>query len=247
MASSNPRPREVFHLALARKEYGAVLDLQRRLHARRSSGEIADTILTVEHPPVFTLGRNATREHLLVDERTLERERIGVYEIERGGEITYHGPGQLVVYPILDLRDDDRNIKAFIARLEETVLQTVASFGIRAARREGYPGVWVGARKIASVGVYVKHWVTMHGVALNVSIHKPHVRMIRPCGLDIEMVSVADLIHDAPGVTEVAGVFVERFGDVFGRSIRTASLADLEGGGDERSSELDQGPRADAG
>jgi len=184
------------HLPLGRVEYGEALALQRSLHEARVRGEIPDTVLTVEHDPVVTIGRSGSEEELLVSEEALRGEGISFYRVERGGRITYHGPGQLVSYPIVDLRAQGGDVKSYVRTLEQAVIDLLGECGVEAARREGFPGVWVGTRKIASVGVAVKKWVTFHGLALNVRVNPRHFEMIRPCGLSIEVVSLDDLVPE---------------------------------------------------
>ena len=183
----------IAHVDLGTADYAETLALQRRLHAKRCADEIGDVLLSVEHPPVLTLGRSGSREHVLVPPATLRAHGIEIHEIERGGNITYHGPGQLVMYPILDLRDYGKDVHRFVWTLEEAILRALESCGIDAIRRTGYPGVWVGERKIASLGVYVKRWVSYHGIAVNVAANPEHLKLIRPCGLPVEMVSVNEL------------------------------------------------------
>jgi len=217
---------ELTHLPLGRTDYRNALDLQRRLHALRAAGEIGDVVLTVEHPPVITLGRSGKPEHLLVSQERLEREGITVVDVERGGDITYHGPGQLVVYPILDLRDHGRDIKAYIEQLEGAAIDTLSSYGISAETRPGYPGVWVGQKKIASIGVYVRSWVTRHGLALNVEVNPEHFAMINPCGLGVDVVSMADLMN-SPDWDAVEARFLARFGDRLGCTVVRGELDGL--------------------
>jgi lipoate-protein ligase B len=195
---------EALHLPLGHAEYVATHRLQERLHRLRCRNEIPDTILTVEHNPVFTIGRSGSAENILVPEQVLKNAGISVHRIERGGDITYHGPGQLVVYPIVDLRVHGRDLKRYVSNLEQAVINFLEKIGVKARRRTGFPGVWVNSYKIASVGVYVKHWVTRHGLALNVDINKAHFAMINPCGLEIEVLSLADLVSECPSMEEVA-------------------------------------------
>lgn len=197
------------HVALGYADYGEVLVLQRALHAKRCAGALGNVLLSVEHNPVFTLGRSGSRDHILVEADVLERHGIQIHDIERGGDITYHGPGQLVVYPILDLRGFGKDIHRFIWCLEESIIRTLRELGVGGDRNAGFPGVWVGARKIASVGVYVKNWVTYHGLAFNIDVNQEHFRMIRPCGLSIETVSVNEL-RDANVDLSVARTMVIR-------------------------------------
>ena len=196
--------RRVIHLALGRTDYARAYALQHELHRMRCQGVIGDVLITVEHDPVFTIGRSGSRTNIRVSEQERERAGIPVYEIERGGDITYHGPGQLVCYPIIDLRDYGRDIKRYITSLEQAMIDLCADWNVSADRRTGYPGVWVGERKIASIGVSVRHWVTQHGLAFNVDVNKEHFAMINPCGLPIEMVSLVDLPSDDVVSEEVA-------------------------------------------
>ena len=203
------------HLPLGRADYASVYLLQRHLHDLRVAGKIPDTIITVEHEPVFTIGRSGSPQNILVPPEILEREGIKVYEVERGGDITYHGPGQLVVYPIIDLRDQGHDLRRYIRNLEQGVIDLLRDFGIAADRRPGFPGVWVGARKIASVGVYVKHWVTRHGLALNVAVNKTHFGMIYPCGLPIEVTSIDELTGTVYPLPEVEERLLAKLGGLF--------------------------------
>ncbi|HSS40037.1 MAG TPA: lipoyl(octanoyl) transferase LipB, partial [Polyangia bacterium] len=159
----NHHPAQV--LDLGTREYGEVWALQRELVAKRQRDEIPDTLVLVEHPDVITAGRSAHRENLLATDG------IPLFEIERGGDVTYHGPGQLVGYPIFLLRQDERDLHRYLRNLEEALIRAVARFGLSGDRKAGWTGVWTvgGARKLASIGVAVKRWVTMHGFALNVS------------------------------------------------------------------------------
>ncbi|MBU0595879.1 lipoyl(octanoyl) transferase LipB [Candidatus Bipolaricaulota bacterium] len=224
------------HLDLGRAGYEGVLRLQRELHARRCEATIPDAVITVEHDPVFTIGRSGSLDHLLVERERLDAEGIGLCEVERGGDITYHGPGQLVVYPIVDLRQRGRDVKRFITDLEETAIRTLRVFGIDGGRRPGYPGVWVaappaalapGTYKIASIGVYVKQWVTRHGLALNVAVNPEHFAMIRPCGLDVAAVSTNDLLVRAVSLGRVRDAFLAEMAGVFGWAFETASPEEI--------------------
>ncbi len=214
-------------LDLGTADYAETLTLQRRLHARRCAGEIGDVLLSVEHPPVLTLGRSGSREHVLVPPETLREHGIEIHEIERGGDITYHGPGQLVMYPILDLRDYGKDVHRFVWTLEEGILRALATCGIEAARRTGYPGVWVGKRKIASLGVYVKHWVSYHGLAVNVAVNPEHFGLIRPCGLPVETVSVNDLRSRPMEVRDVRGPLIEALATLWATKIAAVDRGEL--------------------
>jgi len=207
------------HVSLGRADYGETLALQRALHTKRCSDSLGDILLSVEHNPVFTLGRSGSRDHILVSDSVLEQQGIKIYDIERGGDITYHGPGQLVIYPILDLRGYGKDIHRFIWSLEEAMIQTLKALNIPSDRNEGFPGVWVDGRKIASIGVYVKNWVTYHGLALNVHVSQEHFRMINPCGLSVETVSVCDLSDVPVKVSEIGERVVWQLGALLEKDI----------------------------
>lgn len=175
---------------LGRLDYEAALALQRERVERRKRDEIPDQLLLVEHPHVITLGRNARTEHLLAPPEVLARAGIGVYATDRGGDVTYHGPGQLVGYPILDLRAWKRDVVAYVRALEQVLIDTLARFSIRAGRLPGCTGVWVGDRKIAAIGVHISRWITSHGFALNVDTDLDYFRYIVPCGLSRPVTSM---------------------------------------------------------
>ncbi len=211
--------KRVIHLPLGRADYARTYALQQQLQRMRQDGEIGDVVITVEHNPVFTIGRNGSRTNIRVSEQERERSGIPVYEIDRGGDITYHGPGQLVCYPIIDLRGYRRDIKWYIASLEQGMIDLCADLGVAAKRRAGYPGVWVGERKIASIGVSVRHWVTMHGLAFNVDVNREHFAMIDPCGLPIEMASLVDLVSNDLSMTRVTEGLLKHMKSIFGWDI----------------------------
>ncbi|MCD6135217.1 lipoyl(octanoyl) transferase LipB [Candidatus Bipolaricaulota bacterium] len=211
--------KRVIHLPLGRADYARTYALQQQLQRMRQDGEIGDVVITVEHNPVFTIGRSGSRTNIRVSEQERERSGIPVYEIDRGGDITYHGPGQLVCYPIIDLRGYRRDIKWYIASLEQGMIDLCADLGVAAKRRAGYPGVWVGERKIASIGVSVRHWVTMHGLAFNVDVNREHFAMIDPCGLPIEMASLVDLVSDDLSMGRVTEGLLKHMKSIFGWDI----------------------------
>ena len=173
--------------------YADALSLQRRLADDRLAGRLAnDLLLLVEHPPVVTLGRGTRDTSLPLDPEALRRRGIEVFEVERGGDVTYHGPGQLVGYPIFDLRQHREDLHWYLRQLEEAVIVALAEFGIVAERNSGYTGVWTKGRKIASIGVHAKQWVTWHGFALNVTTELSAFDLIIPCGIPgVVMTSVA--------------------------------------------------------
>jgi lipoyl(octanoyl) transferase len=192
---------------LGRRGYAEVLDLQRRLCRRRMEGELAeDVLLLVEHEPVVTLGRGTRAPSLPLPRVELERRGIGVFEVERGGDVTFHGPGQLVGYPILDLREHRKDLHWYLRHLEKALMEALAALGIEGARNPGLTGVWIRGRKIASIGIHVKQWVTYHGFALNVNTDLAYFDLIIPCGIqDVVMTSVAQEL----GRTDVAAIWKE--------------------------------------
>jgi lipoyl(octanoyl) transferase len=200
-----------------------------RREIRAGSGE--EHFLLLEHdPPVFTLGRNASREDVVAPDDWLAAQGIEIYESNRGGQVTYHGPGQLVGYPILNLDPDRRDIGRYVRDLQETLIRTLADFGVEAHRREGkeFIGVWAGGGKIASIGVHLSHWITLHGFALNVSTRLEHFGGIVACGLpDVEMTSIEALCGSAPALAEIAERAVFHLADIFGRQVVPLPAAPL--------------------
>lgn len=195
--------------------YADAWALQRALVAARQREEIADGLILLEHEPVFTVGRSARGEHLLFPKDQLVRLGFGVFEVERGGSTTYHGPGQLVGYTILDLRGYNEDIVKFMRTLEESIIRTLADFQIDADRVRGYPGVWVGNEKIAAVGVAVKRKVTMHGFALNVAPELDHFTYINPCGLGRPVTSMTRVLGRPVDLAAVRAAYMRRFAEVF--------------------------------
>ncbi len=207
---------EVVHLDLGRAAYRPVWELQRRLVSLRRQGEVPDVLITVEHEPVITLGRRGSLDNLLVPLEELSRLGVELVRIERGGDITYHGPGQLVLYPILDLRDHGRDLHGYVANLERVMLGAARRLGVELERRPGYPGVWRGLKKAGSVGVHVRGWVSMHGLALNVDLNPNLFRLIVPCGLEgVEVVSLAELAGRPIPLEEAKAAALAEFERVF--------------------------------
>jgi lipoyl(octanoyl) transferase len=199
---------------LGRVDYGTALDLQQRLVAERKEGSIPDQLLLLEHPHVITLGRNGHVENLLAGEEVLRRAGISFYPTDRGGDITYHGPGQLVGYPIVDLREWKRDVGAYVRGVEQAIIDTLADFGISAGRIPKLTGVWVGERKIAAIGVHISRWVTSHGFALNVTTDLSYFQYIVPCGLTKPITSMAQL-GTRTDLTEVSRSLAAHYGRVF--------------------------------
>ncbi len=180
---------------LGRVGYGAALELQTRLRDERLAGRIGDTALLLEHPDVITFGRRVRERNAFFSDEELRRRGYEVQRVNRGGDVTYHGPGQIVGYPILDLSARGRDVHGYLRQLEGVLIDTLADFGIASGRREGYTGVWLDERrKIASIGVGLRRWVTMHGFALNVDCDLGRFDAIVACGLrDVEMTSLRAL------------------------------------------------------
>lgn len=171
-------------LNLGKCDYKKALDIQYNILEKRQKGEIADTLILVEHPPVITLGRHAAESNVVVPEKYLRDNGIGVYHIERGGDVTYHGYGQIVGYPIVDLRGKGIGIREFVEKLEETFIQLLKDkYSVDSGRNPEFTGVWVGNSKITAIGLAVKRGVTMHGFAFNVNTNLDHFKLIVPCGI----------------------------------------------------------------
>jgi lipoyl(octanoyl) transferase len=202
---------------LGRIAYQPALDLQVKLVGERQSGTISDTLLLLEHEPVFTLGRNAKSAHLLRSPAELERLGYAVHEVGRGGDVTYHGPGQIVGYPILDLAPERCDVRRYVRDLEEVMIRTCADYGVAAARIEGLTGAWVGSAKIGAIGVRIARWVTSHGFAFNVNTDLAAFSLIVPCGITGKAVtSLAQLLGRSLDLAETASAIERSFLTVFG-------------------------------
>jgi lipoate-protein ligase B len=198
--------------------YAEALEVQRQSVEMRKSGAISDQLIIVEHPHVVTMGRNGHAEHLLASPEVLERAGISFFETDRGGDVTYHGPGQIVGYPILDLREWKRDVHAYVRAIERVIIDTLAGFGIVAGREAGATGVWTSEGKIAAIGVHVSRWVTSHGFALNVDTDLDYFRYIVPCGLTRPVTSMRSLGCQAER-GEVVAALIQNFGRVFERQM----------------------------
>ncbi len=214
--------------------YGAAWELQRRVVAARKANAVPDVLLLCEHPHVITLGRNGKREHLRASDLLLRQMGVEFCATDRGGDITYHGPGQLVGYPILNLAEIRRDVVWYVRQLEEAMIRASADFGIRAARQAGKTGVWVdvpgaGEEKLGAIGVHISRWVTSHGLAYNVATDLRYFDLIVPCGIpDKRPTSLERLLGRSVSLTEVAPHMVAGLGEVFGRAISPATRDDLE-------------------
>lgn len=196
-------------LDLGKSHYNDAWKLQKRLQSQRISGQIDDQLLLVEHFPVYTLGKNTPKEHLL----TKESDNISIIQTDRGGDITFHGPGQLVGYPILDLNQYKRSITWYMRELEQLIIDVLKEYDINAERKKGLTGVWVKGKKIAALGVRISKWVTMHGFSLNINPDLKYYQGIIPCGIkDYGVTSMADLLgNDVPDMSEIKDTLVQHF------------------------------------
>ena len=211
-------------LDLGVRSYREVWELQHRLHERAREGRDPDTWIVVEHPPVVTLGRQAKRENLLFSEEALARRGIDLVEIERGGDVTYHGPGQLVVYPIRRLQRF-REVVPLVRSLEGAVIETCARFGVSAQRWSDHAGVWIGRNQICAIGLAIQRMVSLHGIAFNVSTDLDYDRLIVPCGLpDRGVTSLSVEAHREVGIQEAKPALLDALGRTFDVEFYTDSV-----------------------
>ena len=210
-------------------DYKEALDLQRSLvDAKTSEIMVRDLILFLEHPPVFTLGRRGGRDHLLVDDATLGMRGIEVLHAERGGDITYHGPGQLVVYPVVDLKRRRLKVLEFVETLEEVMIRVAADWGIKAGRNPKNRGVWINNKKMGSIGIAIRHGVSFHGIALNVNTSMDPFSWINPCGLrDVEMISMQQAIGREIVMEEVRSATKLHIREIFDVELEQADVNDI--------------------
>ena len=231
--------RELLVVDLGTMPYGEALEIQRSAARARIDGRIEqDLLLLVEHPPVVTLGRSSKDAHLLNDASALNARGVELFEVERGGDVTFHGPGQLVGYPIIDLKRHKQDLHWYLRQVEEVLIRSLAVFEIEAEREPKYTGVWTNGKKIASIGVHARDWVTWHGFALNVTTELSYFDLIVPCGIpDVRMTSVEREMLDradgaclapSPALMEnVSRVVAAKAGDVFGLTTEWTELSRL--------------------
>ncbi|MBM3726345.1 MAG: lipoyl(octanoyl) transferase LipB [Acidobacteria bacterium] len=212
---------------LGRMSWPEAFNLQQRLVASRKTGAIPDQLLLVEHPHVVTMGRNGRQENLLAPPELLDRAGIAFHETDRGGDVTYHGPGQIVGYPILDLREWKRDVGAYVRAIEDVIIATLAEFDIAAGRDPGNTGVWAAGAKVAAIGVHISRWVTSHGFALNVTTDLRYFQYIVPCGLRKPVTSMAALGVDT-SLDAVQRTLVRHFERAFGVRIEHLETARIQ-------------------
>ncbi len=208
--------KECWVFDLGSKDYKETLELQHRLVEKKHSDNLPEILLLVEHNPVITLGRSSHLENILLTQEQLENLKVQLHYIERGGDVTYHGPGQLVAYPIFNLNFYKQDTHLFLRLLEEVIIKTVESYNLKAERIKGLTGVWVEGKKIASIGVAAKKWITFHGLALNVNTDLAYFDYINPCGImDKKVTSLASLLSRKIDMPEVKNKTTDFFVCVF--------------------------------
>jgi lipoyl(octanoyl) transferase len=201
-------------------DYREAHDLQKRLLKEQIDGSGQDTLLLLQHNPVITIGRSGSRDNILLSESALRKAGIEVFEIERGGDVTYHGPGQLTGYPIINLQNFRKDVHWYLRQLEEVIIRVLAEYDVTAGRIENYTGVWVGNEKVAAIGIGVRRWITYHGFAFNINPDMSHFGMITPCGItDKGVTSLERLLGYKVDIDEVA----ERVASVFAEIFREGS------------------------
>ncbi len=226
--------RQLLVADLGLQPYAEALTFQREVASARIAGEIEeDVLLLVEHPPVVTLGRSAKDAHLLASPAYLREQGVELFEVERGGDVTFHGPGQLVGYPIIDLKQHRRDLHWYLRQVEQLLIDALATYGLRCDRNPPYTGVWIDNRKIASIGVHARDWVTWHGFALNVATDLRYFDLIVPCGIQsVRMTSLhAELPDERASLADVGervAAAAARLFDLTPRSVTSAELAATE-------------------
>ncbi len=213
---------------LGQKDYKEVWDLQKIIHQKRVEKEITDTLLLVEHNPVITMGKSGKQNNLLIPFKLLEEKGIAYYQIERGGDVTYHGPGQVVGYPIINIKEGLIGIRPFIERLENVIIATLVEFGIKGEKKEKMIGVWTETGKICSIGVAVKRWVSFHGFAFNVNTNLKHFDLIVPCGLkNVTMTSMQKILNKEISLDRVKKSIIKNFGVIFKKRLEERCLKEI--------------------
>jgi len=208
--------REVYLSSYPSIPYREALNLQRRVLSAKIEGNFPDTLLLLEHPPVITLGRRGKRENIRASQKTLWRENVEVVHVERGGDVTYHGPGQIVGYPIFALANYGKDLSRFVFSIEEVLVRVCGDLGIVAVRKSINRGVWVGEKKIASIGLAIRRWISFHGFAFNWAPNMAHFRFITPCGLPgVEMTSVGEILGETIDPGPLRKGICKHFEEVF--------------------------------
>ena len=219
--------KSLYRIDLGRTNFKETWDLQKKLVDLRVNDKIPDTILITEHEPVITMGRGTSVKNLLVSREELAKRGVEVHQIERGGDITYHGPGQIVVYPIIDLDSRGRDLHAYLRDLEEVVIKTLKEYDLNAATKRGMTGVWVDNHKLAAIGVAVRRWVSYHGLALNITTDLSYAELINPCGItQFPVGSITSMMGKDADFDEVKNLLAENFVDYFNYEVKKATSVD---------------------
>ena len=206
-------------------DYPEAYKIQKDILKQRKNGDACDTLIVAEHLPVFTIGRAGSRDNLLVDKKVLEQKGIKLIEVDRGGDITFHGPGQIVLYPIVNLKERSLDLHRFIRNLEELVLRFLSSYDINARRVEGKSGVWVQGKKICSVGIGVSRWTSFHGISVNINTDLSYFSMIRSCGINsIEMTSLAKILNETIDMGESKKRLISIFDQIINANETVSAL-----------------------
>lgn len=212
--------RELLYCDLGEIDYKEAWDLQKQVFELRAAGEISDVFFQLEHPHTYTLGKVADKKNLIGSAEYLKENKISVYDIDRGGDITYHGPGQIVGYPIINLNDWVNDTHKYLRGLEEVIIKTLAYYGISAGREPKYTGVWINDRKIAAIGIKVSRWITMHGFAFNINSDLSFFNGIIPCGInDKSVTSLQKELGKEQNIQEVKDRLLLNFTEFFGYSV----------------------------
>ena len=221
--------KEAWILNLDKVPYEEAFDLQKRMVEMRSQNKINDTLILLEHHPVLTITKKDTLKNILASPDELREKGITLCKTNRGGDITYHGPGQLVGYPIMDLKEHGKDLHRYIRNIEEMIIKLLMDYGISAHRDKRHPGVWVVEEKIAAIGISVKSsWVTMHGFSLNINPDLNHYSLIVPCGInDKGITSLSKLLGKSINQEEVRHKLIQHYGDVFNLNIRQITLEEI--------------------
>jgi lipoate-protein ligase B len=239
--------RKGYIIDLGLMDYKKAWDLQRDLWSRRVKEELPDLLIFLEHPHVITLGRRGNRSYLIASQEVLEAMGIRIYHVERGGDVTYHGPGQLVVYPILDLKGYGYRLIGYVDQLEEVILRTLKDFGMEGKKDSLNRGVWVDGEKVASIGVTIKRWVSFHGLALNYETDLSYFDLIHPCGLvGKKMTSMEKILGEKIPRASLIERILFHFREVFQRDWEEKKLEDLVSEGRRQNVE-GRGPATDGG
>jgi lipoyl(octanoyl) transferase len=200
--------------------YDHMLERQKARLAEVRAGTAPNTLFILEHPAVITMGRETKEEHVLAGRQRLAQLGVELLRADRGGDVTYHGPGQLVAYPIFNLKEWRCSVNWYLRSLEEVLIRLLADYGLCGERMEGYTGAWVDGAKVAAVGVGLRHWITYHGISLNVAPNMEHFKLIVPCGIaDKPVCSLAELLPEAPAMADVSRRIEQHFLDVFSEKI----------------------------